>query len=275
MNRFESQLRTAGPVFAALIRNIPLQNGPPLPPDWLRVEMLERFQVLRQAGIEPGSNVLEVGSGGHAITTVPLAFEIGSAGRVIAGERSRWNHFKEVVSASGLAPRIQLLKCDARRLPLGNNSVALSLCVHGIRSLGDQENLVAIFREMFRVSSRVFLAESLPIAKTDAQRAHLAMYDLRHEVFEAAYGHLDDLPYLPLDSLSRLVEQAGGSVGKSLVLEIDLPHALAHFPRSLVESVPNANSRQDLLRRWDEADSQGQRHGTDHPPVGIVEATRR
>lgn len=259
----------------ALIRKIPLQNSPPLPPNWLRVEMLERFQVLQQAGVNPASTVLEVGSGGHATATVPLAFETGSAGRVIAAERSRWNHFNEIVAASKMVPRVHPLACDARRLPLGSDSVDLSVCVHGVRSLGDEENLVAVFREMFRVAPRAFLAESLPIAKNDAQRAHLAMYNLRQEVFEEANRRRDDSHCLPLDTLSLLVERAGGSIGKSTVLDIDLPHALAYFPRTLVESVPNAESRENLLHRWDDSLLQSQRYGTDHPPVGIVAATRR
>ncbi len=237
--------------------------------------MLERYLVIQRADIAPGMTVLEIGSGPHAISTVPLAFAVGKKGRVIAAERSRWGQFREVVRASGLMNSIHPIACDATSLPFRDDSVDVSVCVHGIRSLGEVASLVAILREMLRVSPRVFLAESLPIAKNDAQRAHLAMYDLRQEVFQATSGHRDDLHHLPLDTLSTLIENAGGFLERSATLDIDLPDALAYFPRTLVESIPDTKTRAGLLLRWDEARSNGERYGTDHPPVGIVTAARR
>lgn len=268
-------MQKIGPTWADLIRRIPLQDRPPLPPDWLRVEMTERAVVLRSARIASGATVVEIGSGPHAIATVPLAFVVGAHGRVIAAERSRWGHFREVVSASGLAGRIRPIACDARRLPFRTDAADLGVCVHGIRSLGAPVQLVAVVRELLRIFPRIFLAETLPVARNDAQRAHLEMFDLRHEVFEATTGRSDDLPPLPLPTLTALVEEAGGVVENSSTLEIDLPDALAFFPRAMVEAIPDASTRANLLARWDEARSKGLRYGTDHPPVGTLIATRR
>jgi len=198
-DRFERQLREAGPAFTRLIERIPLQNNPPLPPNWLRCEMLERYQLLQHAGVSGVSAALDVGSGGHAISTVPLAFELGSKGRVIAAERARWSQFREIVTASGLSKRTRAISCDARQLPIRDDSVDLAVCLHGVRSLGSEVGMVAVFREMLRVAPRVVIAESLPIAESDAQRAHLAMYNLREEVFLATQGRRDDLHYLPTD----------------------------------------------------------------------------
>ncbi len=275
MNRVATQLQQIGSAAADLIRRIPLQNRPPLPPDWLRVEMVERLAVLQRARIAPGATVVEIGSGPHAISTVPLAFVVGARGRVIAVERSRWGHFREIVAASGLAGSVRPIAGEARRLPLRADAADLSVCVHGIRSLGAPAHLVTVLREMLRISPRLFLAESLPLARNAAQRAHLEMYDLRHEVFKATSGRSDDLPHLPLETLVALVEEAGGAVEMSSPLEIDLPDAFAYFPRSLVEEIPDAPTRASLLARWDEARSKGLRHGTDHPPVGTLTATRR
>jgi precorrin-6B methylase 2 len=274
VKRFERRLGEVDPAFAEVVERVPLQDTPPSQPEWLRCEVLERYQVLQHAEIDRGRTVLEVGSGAHAIATVPLAYAIGESGRVIAAERSRWNHFRTIVSDSGMEARVRPVACDARRLPLRDNSVELAVCVHGIRSLGSEENMVTIFREMLRVAPRLFLAESLPIARNDAQRAHLAMYNLRQEIFEAATGRPDDLHYLPLDRLVRLVEHADGKIENSSVLEVDLPHSLAYLPRSYVEAIPDHGVRERLLRRWDEAYSLCRRYGTDHPPVGIVEAHR-
>ena len=274
MARFEHQLSLTSPAFVSLIQRVPLQDSPPLPPDWLRCEMLERYQVIRHADLQLGSAVMEIGSGGHAISTLPLAFELGPKGRLFAIERSRWSQFWPVVRVSGMEDRIRPVACDARHLPFRRGSIDVAVCIHGIRSLGTDEEIVEVFQEMFRVAPRVFLAESLPIANNDAQAAHLRMYNLRERVFEATTGRKDDRKYLPLRSLGGLVERAGGVVENSATLDIALPHALAYFPRTLVESVPGETERSELLRRWDEAKSLLDRHGEDHPPVGMIIARR-
>lgn len=274
MDRFETQLSKIDPGFAEILEKVPLQDNPPLSPQWLRWEMLERFQVVQYAGIEPGARVLEVGAGGHAIATVPLAYQVGTRGRVVAVERARWTLFREIITAAAMEDRVLPVACNARHLPFPSDLFDLATCVHGIRSLTSEASMIEIFREMLRVAPRIFLAESLPTARNEAQRAHLAMYNLREELFEAVLGSRDDLRYLPLERLLQLVEQAGGSVTESRALEVDLPHALAYVPREYVRQVQDPHKREDLLRRWDEADRLRKEHGTDHPPVGIIVAER-
>lgn len=178
------------------------------------------------------------------------------------------------MDAAGVGDRVYPVTCDARRLPLASDSLDLAACVHGIRSLQSEEAMVRVFGEMLRIARTVFLAETLPMARNAAQRAHLAMYNLREEVFQAVTGRRDDLHYLPMDRVKRLVEEVGGAVERTGTLELDLPHALAYFPRSYVEQVPEPRARADLLRRWDEARRLCERDGTDHPPVGFLLATR-
>jgi len=274
MDRLEIRLRSVAPDLRELIDRVPLQHTPPLPPKWLRYEMLERHEVLRSALVSPGTTVVEVGSGAHAIATVPLALAVGPRGRVVAVERARWDHFRAVVTACGMEARVDPVACDARTLPLRSDSAGLAVCVHGIRSLGGELNAVPVVREMLRVAGRVVLAESLPVAGSPAEQAHLTMYNLRSEVFRAADGAVDDLPYPTLRQLAELVGAAGGTVERAETLEVDLPHFLAYFPRSRVEAIPAGAARESLLRRWDEAEALRRRCGEDHPPVGIVTARR-
>ena len=236
--------------------------------------MLERHQLLQHADLRSASTVLEVGSGPHAISTVPLAFELAPPGRLIAVERARWSQFSKILSATGIQDRVRAIACDARRLPLRDDSVGLGVCLHGIRSLGSEDGIVEVVREMLRVAPRVLIAESLPLGENDAQRAHLAMYALREEVFLATGGRRDDLHYFSLERLVHLVERAGGRVRSSTMMKVDLPHALAYFPRELVESIPDRSSRDDILARWNVAYSDLRRVGEDHPPVGLVAADR-
>jgi precorrin-6B methylase 2 len=275
MDRYETQLQRADPRVQDLVRRIPLQANRPLPSDWLRCEMLERFQLLEHVPLREGGSVLEVGSGSHAVSTVPLAYLLGTEGRILAVERERWGNFRTIVAASGMADRIRAVAADARRLPVRQDAVRLAVCIHGIRSLGDDRNVVRVLREMLRVAPRIAIAETLPIAHTEAQRAHLTMYNLRKEVLRASTGRPDDLPYRPLARLVSLVREAGGAVVETRTVDVNLPHALAYFPRELIESIPSGKRRDGVLARWDEANARRLKWGEDHPPVGIVVATRR
>jgi len=256
-----------------VLSKIPPRNEPPLPPDWLHVEMLERFRVLQFAPIKPSMNVLEVGCGAHALTTVPLAYLVGETGRVVSIDRSRWRFFKEVTSSAGVKHRIIPLKLDARKLPFPFKAFDLAVLIHGIRSLKSEETMIKIISEMLRVSERVFIAESLPIANKERQRAHLELYNLREEIFEALFGEKDDLHYPTLEKLTELVERAGGNVIERGTFEPGLPHYLAYIPREYVARVEDEEKRTQLLERWDRAYEKW-KVGAEHPPVGWLVVKR-
>ncbi|MFQ5918478.1 MAG: class I SAM-dependent methyltransferase [Thermoplasmata archaeon] len=271
---FEAGLSKVDSGFKSVLRNLPFREDRHLPPNWLHWEMLERYRVLQPAGIQEAMRVLEVGAGAHAIATVPLAHLVGPEGRVVAVERERWSFFRQIVGDAGLEERVLSTACDARTLPFPSETFDLATCVHGIRSLREEAIMVEVFREMLRVAPRLFLTESLPEARNEAQRAHLAMYNLREEVFEAVLGYKDDIHYLPLERLGGLVEEAGGRLVESRVIDVDLPHFLAFLPREYVERVGDDAIREDLLRRWDEANRLLKRYGAEHPPVAVLLAER-
>jgi len=250
-----------------VLSKIPPRNEPPLPPNWLHIEMLERFRVLQFAPIREGINVLEVGCGAHAPTTVPLAYLVGETGRVVAVDKSRWSFFEEVTSSVGVKHRIIPLKVDAKELPFPFRTFDLAVLVHGIRSLKSEETMVKIISEMLRVAENVFIAESLPIANNERQRAHLELYNLREEIFEALFEEKDDLHYPTLEKLTELVERAGGRVIESGTFEPKLPHYLAYIPREYVEKIKDEEKRAELLKRWEEAYERWKK-GAEHPPVG-------
>ncbi len=260
--------------FESVLRQIPPRTEPYLPSNWLHVEIRERFKVLSHAGISAGDRVLEVGSGAHAIATVPLAFLVGREGHVTAVEKERWDHFTQVVSASGLKGRVSPLGCDAQFLPVHSKPFDIAVIVHGMRSMRNEQTIVRILSEMLRVASRVFVAESLPVARNKAQVAHLEMYNLREEIFEAALGAKDDLHYFEFRKLIEMVERAGCGVTRSMILDVELPHYLAFIPRECVERIRDPGKRDDILGRWQKADKSVKEHGAEHPPVAIISAER-
>lgn len=272
--RLLRQLDLERPELRALLARVQPQKTPQLSPEWLRCEMLERVQILRGAHVRPGARVLEVGAGPQAIGTVPLAHFVGGRGAVVAAERERWSRLCEIVDLAGVAGVVRPIACDARWLPLSSDSLDAAYVLHAIRSLGSEEEIGAVFREMLRVAPSIWVAESLPEGRTEAQRAHLAMYRVRSRFFAAADGRPDDRPYLPLEGLVALVEASGGRVLEASTVEIDLPHALAYFPRENLLRVRDPGLRADLERQWDDACRLIAAHGADHPPVGVVSATR-
>jgi len=236
--------------------------------------MAERYTVLAQAHIKEGESVLEIGAGPHALTTIPLAYAVGARGGVVGAEIGRWGLFPELVGTSGLSDRIVPVQCDATRLPFRSGCFDRAVCIHGIRSLRDEETIVRVLEEMLRVGARVIVAESLPVARSNAQEAHLAMYNLREEIFEAVLGRKDDIHYPPLERLKGFVVEAGGTVGSEETIEIGLPHYLSFIPRDYVERIRDPARRDDLLFRWDAAKEGLDRQGAEHPPVAVITAER-
>lgn len=135
--------------------------------------------------------------------------------------------------------------------------------------------MVRVFSEMMRVASRIFVAESLPLAGTKAQAAHLQMYNLREEIFEALLGSKDDIHYPNLEELTKVAESAGGRIVRSGILEPHLPHYLAFIPREYVERIQDPTTRANLLSRWGIANKQIELYGEEHPPVGLFVAESR
>ncbi len=268
------EMESVGREFADILRKIPPRAEPYLPPEWLQVEMIERYKVLLLAGIEPGDRVLEVGCGAHAIATVPIALMVGEKGHVTAVEKERWQYFDQVVSSVGLKHRVSLLGCNAEELPIPFESFDVAVIVHGIRSMRNEETIVGILSEMLRVAPRIFAAESLPLARTEAQAAHLEMYNLRQEIFEAVLGEKDDIHYFNFDTLRRVIEGAGCRVTQSRILDVNLPHYLAFIPREYVEKILDPKKRRDLLARWDLANKKMIERGEEQPPVAIFSAER-
>lgn len=274
MISYDDALQRLDPHFKAVLEKIPKKGFERLPPDWLHWQILERFAVLKYANIVEGFNILEVGSGPHAIATIALAALVGERGRVVAVERGRWGDFWGVLKQSGLSSRVIPLQEDASKLPFPFSCFDLVVCVHGIRSFDNRESIVSAVKEMFRVSKdRIFLAESSPFAKNKAQEAHLAMYNLRRPTF-LALGRADwgDLRYFPPEELRNIAIEAGASKVKLNEVDVDMPHHLACFPSDLILKIEDKAIRDNLMERWKDALAMLDRYGEEHPPVIVLEA---
>lgn len=272
----KSELEHVEEDFAEIIMKIPLREGPPREPSpyWLHLEIVERYRVLLNAHIERGTTLLEVGSGPFGITTVALAYMVGSNGCVCAVDKGRWWGFDETLRAATLRERVLPVMCDATQLPF-TCTFDMAVSIHALRSFRDEPTIVKILKEMLRVSSRIFVAASLPTVKTKAQRAHIEMYNLKEEIFEGLSGEKNDIHYFPLKKLGEFIERAGGTPTEVKTVDVNLPHYLAFIPREMVEKIEDNEKRDDLLKRWEKAYDNLKKYGEEHPPVGFLEAVRK
>jgi len=258
-----------------VLKRIPAyQPHPRMPPDWLHWQIIERYFVLKHARLFSGANVLEIGCGPQAIATIPIALLVGEKGRVIALDRGRWGDFWKLIEMSGLERRVIPVQEDARNLPFPYSCFDLVLCIHGIRSFENREAIVRAVREMLRVSKeRIFLAESTPIARNLAQKAHLAMYNLRRPVFLALGREMEgDLPYFTPTEMENIVREAGAAKIEVRLMDVNMPHHLAWFPIDMIEKIRDEEIRNDLKQKWTSALKMLETHGEEHPPVILVNA---
>ena len=252
---------------------------PRLPLDWFKWQAVERQTVLKYARIPAGANVLEIGCGGQAIATIPLAVLVGDSGRVVAVDRGRWYDFWKLLEASGLKNRVIPLQEDARKLPFPYSCFDLVACIHGIRSFDDNKAILDAVKEMLRVTKeRIFLAESSPIARNMAQKAHIMMYNLRRPTFLAlgkGYSTAGDAPYLSQEELVNIVEHAGAARVETELVDLNMPHHLAWFPLEMIEKIKDQKVKDDLKRKWKKAVEMLDEYGEEHPPVIVINAWKK
>ena len=253
------------------------QPHPRLPPDWYQWQVAERDMILKHAKIESGVNLLEIGCGPQAIATIPLACLVGEEGRIIALDKGRWGDFWKLIGRGGVESRVIPLQDDARELPFPYSCFDLSVCIHGIRSFETREACVEAVREMLRVSKeRIFLAESSPIARNMAQKAHIAMYNLRRDVFLAMdRSEAGDIPYFSQKELVKIVKEAGATKIDAKLVEVNMPHHLAWFPPEIYEKIKDKGERESLRRRYMAGERMLNKYGEEHPPVIVINAWKK
>lgn len=250
---------------------------PRLPPDWFQWQIAERHMILKYAKIASGANVLEIGCGPQAIATIPLASFVGENGRVVALDRGRWGDFWKLIGKSGVKSRVIPLQDDARKLPFPYSCFDLPVCIHGIRSFESRKACVEAIGEMLRVSKeRIFIAESSPIARNMAQKAHLVMYNLRRTVFLAT-GHPEagDIPYFSQNDLVKIVKEAGAMKIDAKLIEVNMPHHLAWFPPEIFDKIEDKTKRQNLRREYVKGEKMLDKYGEEHPPVITIDAWKK
>ncbi len=141
--------------------------------DYDRVERLLAFgtgpwyrrQALRRAGLAPGMDVLDVGTGTGLVAREALAL-VGPTGRVIGVDPSAG------MMAQARLGEVALLQGRAEELPCGDACVDFVSMGYALRHLSDLDRALAEFRRVLRPGGRMVMLE---ITKPQGRMATLAL----------------------------------------------------------------------------------------------------
>lgn len=155
---------------------------PPSPSDellhtWGYDLAAEYVHVVGEAGIKPGSRVLELATGTGRMTAVLTRFGYRVLGGDASDEKSEqvWRRVQPQYSQS-----VELMSLDMRALPFKSSSVSFITCMNTLHELEDPG---LCLREMIRVHDRsgIFIVGDFNETGFDAmQRLHQQIYRDKH-----------------------------------------------------------------------------------------------
>lgn len=235
---------------------------------------LERTAIAREMQLDMNDTVLDVGCGrGYfSIAAARLCkFVVGIDLMNGLGRHSWWKKFAESLRELNLVDRVLGVKSNAVRLPFKSFSFSVTTTVHAIRNFQNYRSIETAIKEMKRVvvkGGSVIVVESLPIAQTRAQEAHLKMFRCK---VKYALGELD---FLPKDEMVEMFQRVRFKKNKVKELNYNWSAApplfwIDHYLPSLPE-----NEREEAKEAWNEAMKMVNKWDEVSPPALLVKATK-
>ena len=235
---------------------------------------MERMALAQEMQLDEHDTVLDVGCGRGYFTIAAARFSSLVVGVDLMnglGRHGWWRNFNTSIHELNLVDKVLGVKSDARCLPFRSCSFSVATTVHAIRNFQNHLSIEAAIKEMKRVvvnGGSVIVVESLPIARTKAQEAHLQMFRCK---VKYTSGELD---YLPEEKIVGMFEKVG--FDKIEVKELDYNWSAAPplfwidpYLRSLPES-----EREEAREAYNEAANVVCKWGEVSPPALLVKATR-
>lgn len=234
---------------------------------------MERMFLARDIGLEKDDIVLDVGCGRGYFTIAAANRSKRAIGLDAMDGMSRqgwWKNFKESMSELKLTHKIQSLKAHAQSIPLKDNSIDKAATVHAIRNFGNKQTIQNALHEMNRLLTKegeMILVENVPIARSKAQEAHLAMYECKCNYSSG------DVYYFSQEELLEMFRSAGLKEISVEVVDYNLSATPPIFPldtsRLDKDQMEKAQEEHavavDMIRKYGEAS----------PPAIIVKVARK
>ena len=86
------------------------------------------------------------------------------------------------------------------------------------------------------------------------------------------YKGVDDfmIHYLTTEELRDIAIKAGATKIAIDVIDVGMPHHLAYFPLDYIKKIEEKEVREDLKKRWKDAERMLEEYGEEHPPVIVM-----
>ena len=236
---------------------------------------MERMALAKEMQLQEHDVILDVGCGRGYFSIAAARFSGFVVGLDLMngfGRKGWWRNFRTSVRELNLSDRVTGVRSDARRIPFKDSSFAVAAAVHSIRNFENKHCIERTLREMKRVVAKggsVVIVESLPVARTKAQEAHLQMFRCK---VKCTSGELDFLPEEELVEMFQKVE-----FKKIEVRELDYNWSAApplfclncHLSSTLTES-----ERKEARKAYDKAISMIRKWGETSPPAILIKAIK-
>jgi len=236
---------------------------------------MERMALAQEMRLQNHDVVLDVGCGrGYfSIAAAKVSkFVVGLDLMNGLGRHGWWRNFRISMHELDLSNKVLGVKSDARRIPFKKSSFTVATAVHSIRNFQNKTCIEIALEEMKRVvvkGGNVVIVESLPMARTKAQEAHLLMFKCK---VKYTTGELD---YLPKEELVEMFKNIGFKKIEAKELNYNLSAAPPLFclDRYLSSSLKESE-RKEAKEAYDKAIDMIKKWGEASPPAILVNGTK-
>lgn len=233
---------------------------------------MERLALAKEMQLQEDDVVLDVGCGRGYFSIAAARFSMFVVGLDLMngfGRQGWWRNFRVSMHELNLSDRVLGVRSNGICVPFKDYSFTLAVAVHSIRNFPDRDSIERAVSEMKRVvteKGNVIIVESLPIARTNAQEAHLQMFRCKMKYIR---GELD---FLPEKELVEMFHRVGFSKVEVKQLNYDWSAAPPFFcldTCSLTE-----REREEAQKAYDKAVDMIRKWGDASPPAILVKATK-
>lgn len=233
---------------------------------------MERIALAKEMQLRENDVILDVGCGRGYFSIAAAKFSKFIVGLDLMngfGRQGWWTNFRISMKELNLLGKVIGVRSDARSIPFKDSSFSLAVAVHSIRNFPDKDSIERAFSEMKRMVTKkgnVIIVESLPIARTKAQEAHLQLFRCKAKYTS---GELD---FLPEKELVEIFHRVGFS-------RIEIKHLNYNFSAAPPFFYLNSSSlaereREEAKKAYDRAIDMIKKWGDASPPAVFVKATK-
>jgi len=229
----------------------------------------ERLAVARRMEIKENDAVLDIGCGrGYSSAALAMhsRFVVSLDLMNGLGRKGWWQKFKLTMRELTLRDRIFGVKGNAALMPF-NGTFSAVVSVHGIRNFPDKATLQQALKEMKRVTrkgGRVIVVESLPVAVTKAQEAHLKMFNCKVKYSSG------DMSFFAEKELINFFENADLKEYHTKTIDFNLSAAPPFFFLNILNLPEEKRARAE--KEYSEAVQAVKKWGETSTPAFFVEA---